>query len=106
MESSTTPLIYVQTALPEYTPRLAAEGFAPGDIEKKGLATFDEALKGIEAVARQAGDKLKDAGPSKVTLEFDLSVGGDAGWFMIGKVEASAAFKVTLEWALKPDPKA
>ena len=102
-----TPVVFVRAE--EYPPtgltREQLDMLSPGDVANTGVATFEQVLGGIERMAAEAGQRLKDAGPSKVTLEFDLTVGGEAGWFMIGKAEASAAAKVTLEWDLKPEPK-
>jgi len=89
--------IYVETAQtpPAYA---AAESFSVGDAAKHGLVEFDKALDGIKALAIRVGDALVDVGPSKFTLECDLTVGGEGGVIFIGKAEAQATFKVTMEW--------
>ena len=63
--------------------------------------SLDKALDGVMAVARNVGGRLRDSGAQKATAEFGFELGLESGSLvaMIGKVNSSSTFKVTLEWA-------
>ncbi|MEV6371106.1 CU044_2847 family protein [Micromonospora musae] len=78
-----------------------ASGISSDEVEVASRpASLDEALAGLSAFAAKIGEGLRDAGVTRLTVEFNCEFAVDSGAFMaiIGKASAKSGVKVGLEW--------
>ncbi|MFF9817189.1 CU044_2847 family protein [Streptomyces sp. NPDC014006] len=63
-------------------------------------ARMDSLLDGLTAAARAMGERLRQTGATKATVEFGCDVSYESGQLLavLGKASAKSAWKVTLEW--------
>jgi hypothetical protein len=74
-----------------------------GNFAGEGVVDrLEEAADGIRAVCVKLHEKaygaLADRKPKKFTIEFGVTLGGEAGVPLVTKGTASATFKVTATW--------
>ena len=61
---------------------------------------LDGLVAAVKGVASSFATALREAGPSKATIELGVTAGLDAGRLVaiLGKASASSTLKLTLEW--------
>ena len=86
------PVVVAQEGIPAgLQPVRAIDDIREGidDVKKLIIDTADTLYEAIDAMA---------ARPTKVTAEFGIKFGGEAGFPVLTKVSAEAEVKVTVEW--------
>jgi Trypsin-co-occurring domain 1 len=70
------------------------------DVVDKAMIPFSETMDVVQRIAAEAEQKLTQSAsrPTEVTLEFGLTVGGEAGNVVFGKISAEGTFKVSMTW--------
>lgn len=68
-----------------------------GSVAKKSKATFEEAAAGITPIAQAILERVKEASPDQVTVEFGVKLGVEAG-VILTSTKGEAHCKITLTW--------
>lgn len=71
-----------------------------GDVTKKALETFENAVENARKAALVVLDKVKDLSqaPDEVEITFGLKASGELGTLVVAKAGVEASYSVKLMW--------
>jgi hypothetical protein len=68
-----------------------------GRIVATATVSLEEALDRLQPTVRALAERLRQAGPDEVTVEFGIKLGGETG-LILAKGTAEVNFKVSMSW--------
>jgi hypothetical protein len=69
----------------------------PGEIVERAAQTLESALDAVAPAARAVVEKLREAAPDEITVEFGLRLTAEAG-VVVTRTTGECNFKITLHW--------